>query len=111
MFKLCIHTHRLHTYLKVMTRLGKNAFLIHTIRVLHLLVSREDIAETLVQPQTSEPDLNPEINLLCQEVIKCLSVSSGQLRGQHDPNEGPGSVGQGVREHVDPRSRQQHWGV
>lgn len=61
--------------------------------------------------QTAKPDLNPEVNLLCQEVIKCLSVSSGQFRGQDDSNEGPWGVSQGVREHIDPGVRQQHWGV
>lgn len=59
----------------------------------------------------AKPDLKPEVNLLCQEVIKCLSVISRQFRGQHYSNEGPWCFSQGVREHIDARVGQQHRGA
>lgn len=45
------HTHIGHTHLKVMTRLEKNAFIIHAINV--LLVLREEIAKTVQEPVCS----------------------------------------------------------
>lgn len=84
--------------------------------VLHLLVLRGDRLYKIFafyftnssKHQTAQPDLKPEVNLLCQQVIKCLSVGSRQFSGQHNSNEGPWCFSQGVGEHVDAGVGQQH---
>lgn len=60
---------------------------------------------------TVKTDLDPEFSKLRQEVLKYLSVSSRQFRGQHNAHVRPWRLCQGVREHVDPRVSQQHWSV
>lgn len=103
-------------YLKVLTRLKRIVLLF--MSVLHLLMLREETAQTIKnfafyftnnsKHQTAQPDLKPEVNLLRQQVIKCLPVSSRQFSGQHYSNEGPGCFSQGVGEHIDAGVRQQH---
>lgn len=93
-------------HLKVLTQLKRMVLLFRS--VWHLLMLREETAHTIKNNSEHQPDLKPEVNLLRQQLIKCLSGSSRQFSGQHDSNEGPWCLGQGVGEHIDAGGGQQH---
>lgn len=55
---------------------------------------------------TVKTDLDPEVSVLREDVLKRLSVDSRQFGGQHYAHVGPWRLRQGVREHEDPRVSQ-----